>query len=136
MAVHPAGGLVSGTLVNALLFHLGKPTIEIEVTEEGGIEQTNTLQPLQNKNKSKGAAAVASTDHDDDDDEHDNIGVENLGDISLLKSSEALVGGGEGEVDDEDDDDAVGNHGNLSELKQGVVRPGIVHRYDARAQYL
>jgi 23S rRNA pseudouridine1911/1915/1917 synthase len=50
MTVHPAGGLVSGTLVNGLLYHFGWPAIEVapddeeaaEVEEEGDDEGGST----------------------------------------------------------------------------------------------
>eukprot|EP00617_Octactis_speculum_P025434 CAMPEP_0185757088 /NCGR_PEP_ID=MMETSP1174-20130828/15537_1 /TAXON_ID=35687 /ORGANISM="Dictyocha speculum, Strain CCMP1381" /LENGTH=160 /DNA_ID=CAMNT_0028436359 /DNA_START=121 /DNA_END=600 /DNA_ORIENTATION=- len=34
MATHPAGGLVSGTLVNGLLYHLDQPPTEIQVPQD------------------------------------------------------------------------------------------------------
>ena len=66
MCVHPAGGLVSGTLVNALLFHFGHPAITITADGDGddgggGGEDGGD----------RGGDGVGGGEEDDDDDDDD-----------------------------------------------------------------
>ena len=143
MAVHPAGGLVTGTLVNALLHHFGNEAIEVQadaLPEAGG-----------------GAGAGAGGDgegglnEDEDGDDDEEVatgrggmtvlrdGVEGLGlggPVLVEKGSAALnldasSGAGAGtDAGAQAVDEATLARSKEDERRQGVVRPGIVHRLD------
>ena len=142
MAVHPAGGLVTGTLVNALLHHFGNEAIEVEA------------DALPEAGAGAGAAAggdgggAGGLDEDEDGDDDEEVatgrggmlvlrdGVEGLGlggPILVEKGSAALnleagagmSAGAKGVVDE-----TTLARSKAEERRQGVVRPGIVHRLD------
>lgn len=178
MAVHPAGGLVSGTLVNGLLHHFGHKAIELEVPDddEEGDEQNsrNDVKTnhghkealadgaaegvvVESKKESLSASLEAlclAGDDDSDGDEDVDIKVEHGAKADFASSQSMNVADSSG-CDSKRRADSVDAGVPLpltppppsmtvvappaalgmsaakpigSELRQGIVRPGIVHR--------
>ena len=130
--MHPAGGLVSGTLVNALLFHFGHPALEIAVPDDDdddGDDDTGTGGSQAGVANRTGDGGFGSDDEED---------AEAPFSLSAALSAVAFEAApklppppppgpkpSRGPVGHPAPGVASG-----SELRQGIVRPGIVHRLD------
>ena len=153
--MHPAGGLVSGTLVNGLLHHFGHQAIELEVPNEDDEDGGGRQNAVRNTGHEVGTAERAAEEAALDSKQKS---------MPLSTRLEALCLAGDEDSDDEDGGDEHGTGADLgsnqsiniaarsslptppppltvtptsglttvkpvgSELRQGIVRPGIAHR--------
>jgi hypothetical protein len=142
--VHPAGGLVSGTLVNGLLHHFGHSAIELEVPEEEA-DQRPHASTLADKGGGRGGSGGAAftmaevTTADAGTALSASLRALMLSDLSGGDSDddegEAQGGGSRSEVGDLRDAPPpppmappLATKPLGAELRLGIVRPGIVHR--------
>ncbi len=124
MVMHPSPGHYTGTMVNALLFHCGLPSVKLAVAAAaaaGGAGMSSDGS----------VAGVLSESEVEDTDEDDDVGIELLlgNQVSEIATNNGSSNNGNGSS--ETGESSVSST-SLSSLGSDahVIRPGIVHRLD------
>eukprot|EP00933_Yihiella_yeosuensis_P072078 TRINITY_DN8036_c0_g1_i1.p1 TRINITY_DN8036_c0_g1~~TRINITY_DN8036_c0_g1_i1.p1 ORF type:complete len:666 (-),score=157.32 TRINITY_DN8036_c0_g1_i1:177-2174(-) len=132
MCVHPAGGLRSGTLVNALLYHTGYRTaqnldVDESSSDDDSDDDNDATADAQEKNDDDDAAAGAQKIEGSSEALEDGLQrpEQDAGSKTKLRHDKGIP-----ELPLKGLSNLDGMEKQMTDGSNGIVRPGIVHRLD------
>jgi 23S rRNA pseudouridine1911/1915/1917 synthase len=134
MVMHPSPGHYTGTMVNALLFHCGLPSVKLAATMAASAEPPSAS----GSNSTTGTGSdgiiilgVNDSEIDDDDDDEDDVGIELLLGNQLQQEMNGDATSSTSSATPQSTSFSS-SPSSLSSVGSDthVIRPGIVHRLD------